>query len=163
MLSIKSISKTYAGRTLFANASLQVNRRDRIGVVGRNGSGKSTLLSIILDETSPDSGEIAMERGSRVGFLPQESAPIGDETVIELACSFSPEFIAAAWRLGALGQAQGGDPTNDDYETFEAAGGGGLVAKARQILGGLGFKESDFDRLAKELSGGWIMRAHLAR
>ena len=163
MLSIKSISKAFAGRTLFADASLQINRRDRIGVVGRNGSGKSTLFSIILDETAPDSGEIALERGSRVGFLPQENAPIGVETVIELSCSFSTEFIAAARRLGALGQAHDGEPADSDYEVFEAAGGGGLIAKARQILAGLGFKESDFDRFANELSGGWIMRAHLAR
>ena len=163
MLSIKSISKAYAGRTLFANASLQINRRDCIGVVGRNGAGKSTLLSIILDDTSPDSGEIALERGAKVGFLPQENAPTGDETVVELACSFSPAFIEAARRLGAFGQAHGGDPTDADYEVFESTGGGGLIAKARQILGGLGFKDTDFDRLAKELSGGWIMRAHLAR
>jgi len=163
MLSIKSISKAYAGRTLFANASLQINRRDRIGVVGRNGAGKSTLFSIILKDTSPDSGEIALERGAKVGFLPQENAPTGDETVIELACSFSPAFIQAARRLGAFGQAHGGDPTDTDYEVFESAGGGGLIAKARQILGGLGFRDADFDRLARELSGGWIMRAHLAR
>ncbi len=163
MLSIKSISKAYAGRTLFTNTSLQINRRDRIGVVGRNGSGKSTLLSIILNEISPDNGEVALERGAKVGFLPQESAPTGDETVLELACSFSPEFIEAARRLGALGQAHDADPTDTDYETFESAGGGGLIAKARQILGGLAFKDADFDRLARELSGGWIMRAHLAR
>jgi len=163
MLSIKSISKAYAGRTLFADASLQINRRDRIGVVGRNGAGKSTLFSIILKDTSPDSGEIALERGAKVGFLPQENAPTGDETVIELACSFSPAFIQAARRLGAFGQAHGGDPTDTDYEVFESAGGGGLIAKARQILGGLGFRDADFDRLARELSGGWIMRAHLAR
>jgi len=163
MLSIKSISKAYAGRTLFANASLQINRRDRIGVVGRNGAGKSTLFSIILKDTLPDSGEIALERGAKVGFLPQENAPTGDETVIELACSFSPAFIQAARRLGTFGQAHGGDPTDTDSEVFESAGGGGLIAKARQILGGLGFRDADFDRLARELSGGWIMRAHLAR
>jgi len=163
MLSIKSISKAYAGRTLFANASLQINRRDCIGVVGRNGVGKSTLLSIILEDTSLDSGEITLERGAKVGFLPQENAPIGDETVIELVCSFSPAFIEAARRLGALGQAHGGDPTDADYEAFESTGGGGLIAKARQILSGLSFKDSDFDRSSKELSGGWVMRAHLAR
>ena len=163
MLSIKSISKSFAGRTLFSGASLQINRRDRIGVVGPNGAGKSTLFSIILKETSHDTGEIAIEKGAKVGFLPQESAPTGDETVLELACSFSPEFIQAAKRLGALGQALEDEPNSEDYEVFENAGGGGLIAKARQILSGLSFNEADFDRLAKELSGGWIMRAHLAR
>jgi ATP-binding cassette subfamily F protein 3 len=163
MLSIKSISKAYAGRTLFADASLQINRRDRIGVVGRNGAGKSTLFSIILKDISPDSGEIALERGAKIGYLPQESASTGEETVIELACSISMDFIAAARRLGELGQEQDGDPSDADYETFELAGGSRLIAKARQILSGLSFKESDFDRPARELSGGWIMRAHLAR
>ena len=163
MLSIKSISKAYAGRTLFADASLQINRRDRIGVVGRNGAGKSTLFSIILKDISPDSGEIALERGAKIGYLPQESASTGGETVIELACSISPDFVAAARRLGELGQEQDGDPSDADYETFESAGGSRLSAKARQILSGLSFKDSDFDRPARELSGGWIMRAHLAR
>ena len=163
MLSIKSISKAYAGRTLFADASLQINRRDRIGVVGRNGAGKSTLFSIILKDISPDSGEIALERGAKIGYLPQESASTGGETVIELACSISPDFVAAARRLGELGQEQDGDPSDADYETFESAGGSRLIAKARQILSGLSFKDSDFDRPARELSGGWIMRAHLAR
>ena len=163
MLSIKSISKAYAGRTLFADASLQINRRDRIGVVGRNGAGKSTLFSIILKDISPDSGEIALERGAKIGYLPQESASTGVETVIELACSISPDFVAAARRLGELGQEQDGDPSDADYETFELAGGSRLIAKARQILSGLSFKDSDFDRPARELSGGWIMRAHLAR
>ena len=163
MLSIKSISKAYAGRTLFSDVSIQINRRDRIGVVGPNGAGKSTLFSVILRDITPDRGEIAFEKGSRVGFLPQESAPTGDESVLELACSFSPEFIAAAKRLGALGANSDEEPTESDYEVFEAAGGGGLIAKARQILNGLSFKDSDFERPAKELSGGWIMRVHLAR
>ena len=163
MLSIKSISKSFAGRTLFADASLQINRRDRIGVVGRNGAGKSTLFSIILKEISADSGEIVLERGAKIGYLPQESAPTGEETVIELACSISPEFISAARQLGALGQEQDGDPSDADYEVFDSAGGSRLIAKARQILSGLSFKDCDFDRPARELSGGWIMRTHLAR
>ena len=132
MLSIKSISKAYAGRTLFSDVSIQINRRDRIGVVGPNGAGKSTLFSVILREITPDSGEISFEKGSRVGFLPQESAPTGDESVLELACSFSTEFIAAAKRLGALEASSDEEPTESDYEVFEAAGGGGCAAEDRE-------------------------------
>ena len=163
MLSIKSISKTFAGRTLFADACLQINRRDRIGIVGRNGAGKSTLFSIILGETTPDSGVVALERGAKIGFLPQESAPTGEESVIELVCAVSEKFAKAARNLGALGKAKGGEPSDEDYEVFESAGGARLIAKGRQILSGLSFKDNDFDRPARELSGGWIMRAHLAR
>ena len=163
MLSIKSISKSFSGRTLFADACLQINRRDRIGIVGRNGAGKSTLFSIILGETTPDSGVVAVERGAKIGFLPQESAPTGGESIIELVCAVSEKFIKAALNLGALGKSKGGEPSGEDYEVFESAGGARLVAKGRQILSGLGFKDNDFDRPANELSGGWIMRAHLAR
>ncbi|MDE0812012.1 MAG: ABC-F family ATP-binding cassette domain-containing protein, partial [Alphaproteobacteria bacterium] len=161
--SIKSISKTFAGRTLFADACLQINRRDRIGIVGRNGAGKSTLFSIILGETTPDSGVVALERGAKIGFLPQESAPTGEESVIELVCAVSEKFAKAALNLGALGKAKGVEPSDEDYEVFESAGGARLIAKGRQILSGLSFKDNDFDRPARELSGGWIMRAHLAR
>ncbi|MEO6753791.1 MAG: ATP-binding cassette domain-containing protein, partial [Chthoniobacteraceae bacterium] len=82
MLTISSISKSFGGRLLFEQASLQVNRGDRIGLVGANGAGKSTLFSIILGEDSPDEGRISMERGITFGFLPQESAAVGDETVV---------------------------------------------------------------------------------
>src|SRR5438876_10668220 len=93
MLTLSSIRKTYGDRVLFADATLQVNREDRIGLVGPNGAGKTTLFSIILGQESADAGEISSERGISIGYLPQESAAIGDETVIELAAAVTPEFI----------------------------------------------------------------------
>jgi ATP-binding cassette subfamily F protein 3 len=77
---------------LFADATLQVNREDRIGLVGPNGAGKTTLFSIILGEEASDEGEISCERGTRIGYLPQENAPVSDETVIELATAITPEY-----------------------------------------------------------------------
>ena len=106
---------------------------------------------------------VALERGAKIGFLPQESAPTGEESVIELVCAVSEKFAKAALNLGALGKAKGVEPSDEDYEVFESAGGARLIAKGRQILSGLSFKDNDFDRPARELSGGWIMRAHLAR
>ena len=92
MLTLSEISKAYGGRVLFAGVTLQLNREDRIGLVGPNGAGKSTLFSIILGEEEADSGEVMKERNVVFGYLPQESAPIGDETVLELATAISPEF-----------------------------------------------------------------------
>jgi len=67
-------------RTRFiCDASLQVNREDRIGLVGPNGAGKTTLFSIILGEESSDEGKFSVERGVRIGYLPQENAPVADE------------------------------------------------------------------------------------
>src|SRR5882672_6906367 len=92
MLSISGLGKSFGGRTLFADASLQVNRQDRIGLVGPNGAGKSTLLALILSEESPDEGKVELERNVTLGYLPQETAPAVDQTVIELASAISPEF-----------------------------------------------------------------------
>jgi ATP-binding cassette subfamily F protein 3 len=134
MLQLANITKSFAGRMLFRDVSFQINRGDRTGLVGPNGAGKSTLFSIILGEQGPDEGKVTMERGISFGFLPQESAPAGDETVLELATMHAAEH--SRWEV---------EP------------------KARRILRGLAFRESDFDRPARALSGGWIMRAHLAR
>ncbi len=134
MLQLSSISKAYAGRVLFDNVSFQINRGDRCGLVGPNGAGKTTLFSIIMGDELPDEGKIHSERGMSIGYLPQESAPVGDETVMELATSHVP-----------------------DHSAWEAE------PRAERILRGLAFRESDFQRPARTLSGGWIMRAHLAR
>ncbi len=77
MLTISQVTKAFGGRTLFEDASLQVNRGDRVGLVGPNGAGKSTLFSLILGEASPDAGKVSVERAASLGFLPQESAPGG--------------------------------------------------------------------------------------
>jgi len=95
MLTISQLSKSFGGRVLFENASLQVNRGDRVGLVGPNGAGKSTLFSLILGEASADEGRVSLERAATIGYLPQESAPAGDETVLELACSITPEMAKA--------------------------------------------------------------------
>ena len=144
MLTLSNLSKSYGGRTLFRDASLQVNRGERIGLVGPNGAGKSTLFSLILKENSPDEGQVLVERGSTLGYLPQESAPVGDESVLSLA-------------LGRVNVAAGEEDADSDYEALS------LVPKAKRLLRGLAFKETDFDRPARTFSGGWVMRAHLAR
>src|SRR3569833_1547122 len=95
MLTLSQVSKAFAGRTLFSDVSLQVNRGDRIGLVGPNGAGKSTLFSLILGEASPDSGRVMLEKSAYMGFLPLDSAPAGDVTVLELACAISPEMVIA--------------------------------------------------------------------
>lgn len=134
MLSVSNVSKTYAGRTLFSQVSFHINRGEKIGLIGPNGAGKSTLFSLLLQDSTPDDGRVVMERGITFGFLPQESAPIDDVTVLELATGHV-----------------------DEHHRWE------IEPKAKRILSGLAFRESDFDRSARTLSGGWVMRAHLAR
>ena len=167
MLTVSQLSKSFAGRTLFDEVSLQVNRGDRIGLVGPNGSGKSTMFSLILGEESPDTGTVVLEKKSRIGFLPQETAAVGNETVLELALAISPELVRAQ---KTIKQHESGNATDKDEASYHSAlhifdeyGGWQIEHKAKQVLAGLAFRQNDFDRRARALSGGWIMRAHLAR
>jgi len=137
MLTITGMTKAFGARVLFEDAALQVNRGDRIGLVGPNGAGKSTLFSLVLGHDTPDAGDVRIERNAAVGHLPQETAAVGDETVLELATAIPAETAEY------LGQQ--------------------LEPKAKNILHGLAFRERDFDRPLKAMSGGWVMRAYLAR
>jgi len=139
MLTIANVSKSYGPRELFAEVSLNIASYDRLGLVGANGAGKSTLFNLILGKEKPDDGIIEWERGSDFGYLPQESAPVGDETVMQIATS-----------------GRSLNPEDEDYDYT-------LEPKAHKILAGLGFREGDADKPAKTFSGGWVMRAHLAR
>jgi ATP-binding cassette subfamily F protein 3 len=150
MLTIADISKSYGPRTLFANLSLFVQRSDRLGLVGPNGAGKSTLFNLILGEESPDEGSITWERGADFGFLPQQSEPAGDETILQIALGKVPGL-----RNGRLSLEEENELHHETDYTLEP--------RAKRILAGLGFKEDDHERAAKTFSGGWVMRAHLAR
>ncbi|MGH7945647.1 MAG: ABC-F family ATP-binding cassette domain-containing protein, partial [Opitutaceae bacterium] len=141
MLTIADISKSYGTRELFSDVSLFIARTDRLGLVGPNGAGKTTLFNLILGEEKPDTGTIEWERGADFGFLPQESAPAGDDTILQMATSGK--------KL---------EPTDDDYDIDYT-----LEPRAKKILAGLGFKEGDAEKPARTFSGGWVMRAHLAR
>jgi ATP-binding cassette subfamily F protein 3 len=141
MLTIADVSKSYGTRTLFADVSLFIARSDRYGLVGPNGAGKTTLFNLILGEESPDDGTIEWERGADFGFLPQESAPVADETIMEIVTS-GKKLV----------------PDDDDHDIDWT-----LEPRAKKILAGLGFREGDSEKLAKTFSGGWVMRAHLAR
>ncbi|OGS40547.1 MAG: hypothetical protein A2506_07140 [Elusimicrobia bacterium RIFOXYD12_FULL_66_9] len=133
MISVRGIKKSFGEQILYDGADLQLNAGDRYALVGPNGAGKTTLFKMLLGEEELEGGSIEWKRGAKAGYLPQENAPIGPDTVLETALAHSS------------------DP--DGRET----------AKAKKLLMGLGFKVSDFDRHLSELSGGWAMRAALAR
>src|SRR5580692_302153 len=91
MLTLSDVSKTFGARTLFEEVSLSINLGERIALVGPNGAGKSTLFSIILKTTEPDTGTVVLDKHTTLGYLPQETAASGDETVLELAIAITPE------------------------------------------------------------------------
>src|SRR5262249_25978742 len=130
----------------------------------------STLFWVLGGETPPDTGTIAIEKNAAIGFLPQETAAARDETVLELALAVSPELVQAQKVIKHHEAAVAGiaDPGAEAayhraLHVFDKHGGWELEPKAKRVLAGLAFRETDFHRPAHALSGGWIMRAHLAR
>ncbi len=165
MLTLRNVTKSFNARVLFSGASMTINYGERVALVGPNGAGKSTLFSLILKTDTPDSGEVIRDEWTTTGFLPQESEPVGDETVLEIAVGKAGEIEALEKQLHEFEKA--GDVSSPEY--FEAHAKHDALqdpqaeAKAKRILKGLGYLEADFSRPAREFSGGWVMRAHMTR
>lgn len=173
MLVIADVSKSYGERALFSGVSLHVGARDRIAVIGPNGSGKTTLLEIIAGRASPDCGTISKRKGTTIGYLEQEITPFSKRSLLEEVMSAS-SAADMAHRIEVLEQELGEAESGEERESLfkelgelhhrmQASDGYNAETEARIILGGLGFKETDFHRPVSEFSGGWLMRAAIAR
>jgi ATP-binding cassette subfamily F protein 3 len=136
MLSVRNVHKAFGAQVIFDGATLQMNDGDRCAVVGPNGAGKSTLFRLLLGEAEPDTGDIVVRRGVRIGHLPQETATLGEGSVLAETLGGEDEHAAP-----------------DEKRT----------AQAKKVLMGLGFRTTDFDRPVPALSGGWRMRVAIAR
>ena len=165
MLNIRELKMTLGGRVLFENASFGVNYGDRVALVGPNGAGKTTLFSIILKQKEPDAGVVERDEWTMVGYLPQEGEAHGDETILDVATGRVDELPQLEKRLHELEKL--GDVSSPEYLEAHAKhdklNDPQVETKAKKMLRGLGYRDTDFNRKAKEMSGGWIMRARLAR
>lgn len=93
LLSAEHISKNYATKQLLQDASLYLNERDRIGIVGINGTGKSTFLKIIAGVEQPDLGVVSINPNLKIAFLTQNPAMNDELTVVEqVAETVTPQF-----------------------------------------------------------------------
>ncbi len=165
MLTIKKLTKTLGGRTLFRDAEMTVNWGERVALVGPNGAGKSTLFKMVLGEEDIDTGTIDRDEYAITGSLEQEAGDPGDETVLEIAMGINPEMVGYLRTMREHEKA--GTIDSKEYaeaqDHFNTHNGYQLEPKAKKILAGLGYKQEDFTRAASQFSGGWVMRAYLAR
>jgi ATP-binding cassette, subfamily F, member 3 len=174
MLIVSNIKKSFGERTLFSGLSFTLYARDRLGIIGANGTGKTTLLDILAGSGEYDSGEVSLRKGSTIGYLEQtlefeQDRGLVNEVVNSLT---NAESIDHKRKRIHDSLEETDDPEEQKAlveelgileEHYERAGGYSAEHDAKKILGGLGFKESDFDRSAREFSGGWIMRIGLAK
>lgn len=180
MLTLEGIGRGVAGRTLFEGVHWTIHPGDRFGFVGPNGSGKTTLLRIVAGRDEPDAGRLRARRGLRVAYLPQEvEAELpGDAAILEAVLTVADdvralgaEVDALAARMAELAGQEDGDGElaevahlyGEKRALFEWFGGDALEARARIVLSGLGFSNAEMDRAVRTFSGGWRMRAVMAR
>jgi len=169
LASLDRISLSFSGDVIVKNVALQIQRGDRLGIVGRNGSGKTTLLKIILGLLKPDQGAISLEKGLRIGYLSQIPS-LGDEPrLLDVAISGRSELLSIRTRIEALqdavesGDAQAMSALGELQERYEREGGDDLERRAAVALQNVGFDPERFEQPTSVLSGGERSRLMLAR
>ena len=170
MIYIDGLSKSYNDNYLFSNVNVVLKKGMRIGLVGSNGTGKTTLLRILVGEENYDSGNVQTDKKISIGYLPQDIISGTSSSVLEETLKSFPELKTIEIDLDRLHDVIKQDPNNksiikeigDLQHKYEAIGGWSLENKAKKILGGLGFKESQFKDKLSSFSGGWRMRVALA-
>lgn len=176
MISINNVTVSFSGTDLFSSISFMINKRDRIGLVGRNGAGKSTLLKVILGERVPDGGSVAIPSDVTLGYLPQQMKVHDTRSVLEETLSAFEHLKALEKEVEQLTAEIGSrdDYESDDYaklcarlsdanERYHILGGGNQTGDAEMALLGLGFRREEFERPTSTFSGGWRMRIELAK
>lgn len=177
VLQANRISKFIGATPILSDISLQIDERDRIGLVGVNGAGKSTLLKILAGEMSHDGGDIYKSKDVRIGYLEQNGMLMSDRTIWEeMRLVFEPLF-AAEEELRRLERDMAdpaliGDPAKYDAvlkqyanlsDWFRDNGGFAVEAKIKSVLSGMGFGHLPPDTPIRTLSGGQKTRLALAR
>ncbi|MCE5332994.1 MAG: ABC-F family ATP-binding cassette domain-containing protein [Desulfobacteraceae bacterium] len=174
MLTVNNASKFLGKKELLKNVSFQINPGERLGLIGPNGAGKSTLFHIVIGEVEPDSGAVSRTRGLRIGYLPQESVPAREKTVLARATDVHDEAEGLRTELDSLQRELDSERDTSRLtdlatkhakvlERLEHLVGYDFEARAAKILEGLGFRTGRFQTPVLELSGGWVMRLELAR
>src|SRR4249919_2677462 len=174
MISFSNINKQHGKQLLFVDASFQLNRDGKVGLVGPNGTGKTTLFRRVVGEETPDEGAVSVPKKLTIGDFRQDVEEMQGRSVLD-------EDIAGSGRVGDLHhelealQREMSDPGKADdmdrilerfghvQEEYEHLGGYALESQAREILHGLGFEDERIDGDVGALSGGWKMRVAMAR
>ncbi len=176
MLNIHNLSISFGGEYLFEEISFRLNAGDRVGLIGKNGAGKSTMLKILSKEQDPDSGQIAMDKDVKIGFLKQDIDFVLGRTVLEEAYEAFIEIKKIERDIDNINAqlAERTDYESDAYnqlitdlsdhtQHYEVLGGYNYQGETERVLQGLGFAREDFGKLTDTFSGGWRMRIELAK
>lgn len=177
MLTISNITLFISNFCIFSKLNFQAGKGDRIGLVGPNGAGKTTLLRLIAGRYEPEEGSVNLQKDSKVGFLEQDVLEISlDQSVREFAMHAFDEVKEIEKRLNEIGlkiseqtdyESEGYMKLLEDMERlnnrFTILEGDRIESKTEEVLEGLGFSTEQLSQPLERFSGGWRMRAVLAK
>ncbi|MDR3147118.1 MAG: ATP-binding cassette domain-containing protein [Treponema sp.] len=169
------VSLAFGDRDILKDVSLHLASGSRAALTGANGSGKTTLMKVIAALIPCDSGERAIQKGSRISYLPQSGIVHKGKTLRDEAETAYHAVEELLLRVDEIGRILQGARSDDGktallleehhrlQEAVEASGYYRREADISMVLGGLGFSPEDLDRDTGEFSGGWQMRIALAK
>ena len=175
MIHLRQLAVRFPDKVLFEGLDWRILPGQRIGLVGDNGVGKTTLLRILAGEREPDEGSLHRAPRIRAGYLAQHFSFSSQQPLLELVLEAAGDLRALERELAATREALAGMAGDDEdqpallahlghlQEQFDHFGGYRLEAEARRVLQGLGFAPGDAERPLDQFSGGWQMRAAMAR
>ncbi|ATB31781.1 ABC-F family ATP-binding cassette domain-containing protein [Melittangium boletus] len=174
MIRLDNIGKQHGQQILFVEASAQLNKGEKVGLVGPNGAGKSTLFRMVVQREHPDEGQVSVDRGVTIGYFDQDVGEMSGQSSVAAVMDGAGPVSEIASELKSLEAAMADPDRMDEMDKlverfgvvqgrYEELGGYALEGRAREILAGLGFSEEMMDGDVGALSGGWKMRVALAR
>ena len=174
MIRLDNISKHIGHQILFIDASMGIQKGEKVGLVGPNGAGKSTLFRMIAGEDRPDDGQVSIDSGMTIGYFDQNVGEMSGQSAVAAVMDGVGPVSALAAEMAKLEAAMVDPDQADDMEDiverygvvqarFQELDGYALEARAREVLGGLSFSQERMDGDVGLLSGGWKMRVALAR
>ena len=166
------VSFAFGDRDILKNVTINLQSGSKAALTGANGAGKSTFIKILAGLIKPDSGNRAVQKDSRIAYLPQNGLMHTGCTLKEEADKAFGFGYEMQHRIDKIGEELAKGNGNTDalvvqqselIQALEDSGWYRREAAAESVLLGLGFSRSDFDRKTEEFSGGWQMRIALAK
>lgn len=173
-IAVNKISKSFGIKDIFTDVSFQINEKDKVGIVGPNGAGKTTLFNILSQGIKPDSGDLFIKNGIKVGYMLQNVGLKSDKTIFnylleEFQYIFDMEdnLNRLEKQLSLSKDVKEIERLTLEYnaliEKHDELGGRYYESKIEAVLKGLGFPEERFHDYISNLSGGEKSRVELAK